>query len=199
MRIWFLLAGLLLAPFLGMAQDISFSRNFRPTNAENVPYTPADGTDWATDPDDVEDALDKAADRVAALETAAAKGRLVTVTVGAEAANVIALTITVDDLLGVDAAGPVRLQVRLFSDAHFTTATNAAAFPLTDGGDGNIEATDGGVVSVIVLTGASTRVQLNCTDSATASGSTVYGTVEVLGAGPVFSAKTRFTATFDGA
>jgi hypothetical protein len=134
-----------------------------------------------------------------ALQAAAAKGRLVTVTVGAEDANVIALTISVDNMLGADAAGAVRLQVRLWSNAHFTTATNAAAFPLTDGGDGTIEATDGGVVSVIVLTGASTRVQLNCTDAATASGATVYGTVEVLGAGPVVSAKTRFTATFDGA
>lgn len=137
--------------------------------------------------------------RADTLETAAAKARLLTVTVGAEAANVIAVTIDVDDALGANAAGPVRLQVQLWSNAHFTTATNAAAFPITDGGDGTIEATDGGVVSVIVLTGASTRVQLNITDSATASGSTVYGTAEVLGAGPVFSAKARFTATFDGA
>lgn len=239
MRIWFLLAGLLLAPFLANAQDISFSRNFRATNAANVPYTaavaadwdgnadpgdtddalnqlaervddievaggigytPADTNDWpGADPTLVSGALDTLADRVATLETAAAKGRLISVTVNAEAANVIRVDLNIDDLLGSDISGPTRLQVRLYSDANMTTATNAAAFPLTDGGDGNIEATDGGVVAVIVLTGGSSRVQLNCTDSATGSGSTVYGVAEVLaGSSPVVSARARFTVTFDG-
>lgn len=167
--------------------------------AGEVTYTPADTNDWpGADPTLASGALDTLAERATALEAAAAKGRLTTVTVGAEAADAIAVTIEVDDLLGVDATGPVRLQVRLWTDQHFTTAVNAAAFPISDGGDGTIEASDLGVVSAIVLTGAGAGVQLVITDAAGASGSTVYGTVEVLGAGPIFSAVSRFVATFDG-
>lgn len=169
--------------------------------AAEVTYTPADTNDWpGADPALVSSGLDTLADRITALETAAAKGRLVTVTVGAEAANVIALTVEVNDLLGVDAAGPVRTQVRLFEDVHYLTAANPGMFPVTDGGDGTVESTNmAGSVSVICLTGASTRNQLNVTDSGGASGTALYGYVDVLaGTSPVVSARVRFTLTFDG-
>ena len=196
----------LISPIVGKAVTTEFDLDARIDTLEagvpasEVTYTPAVGGDWVNpDPTLASGALDDLAARLTTAETAAGRGRIITATVGAEAADVIAITLAVDDIFGNDVSAPTRMQVALFTDANFTTAANAAAFPLTDGGDGTVEATDLGIVSVIVLTGGSSRVQLNCTDAAGASGSTLYGLAEVLsGSTPVFSARCRFTLTFDG-
>ncbi len=131
--------------------------------------------------------------------TLVARAAIVTVSAAAEVANVIALTISVDDGALADRGSATRLKIGLYTDVWMNTLANAMAFAIADGGDGSIESTDGGNAQVIALTGASSRVQLTVTDSLGASGQTLYVRVEPISDGTtgLVASVTRKTIAFD--
>lgn len=188
---------------------ISFSRNSDTTDAANVPYTPAVLTDWDgdADPGSTGAALNQLAERVDDNEIAiAALGaptyvRRLTVAVGAENLDTIAVTITVKDSAGVAIAGTDTLLVALYNNAYLSSTANAATFPISDVGSGAIVSSDDGGVSRHICTTANGVLQLRVTDANGASGSRLYLSVELWHDGSVgLTAGHLVTSiTFDGA
>ncbi len=167
--------------------------------SSGIGYTPADTNDWpGVDPTAVSGALDLVADRVATAEAFLARGRLVTVSATAEAAEAITLTISVADGNGQPVAGE-RVRVFISTDPEGTSAVNAAAFVIADAGDGTIEDEDTGnaIWNCLIAGIVTSKVVLSVTDQA-ASGSTLYVWVDVLGNGTtaVMSARVRTSITF---
>lgn len=126
--------------------------------------------------------------------------RRVTVTVGAENLDTIAVTITVKDAEGNAIAGTDTLLVALYNNAYVSSTANAASFPITDVGSGAIVSSDHGGVSRHICTTANGVLQLRVTDSNGASGSTLYLSVELWGDGSsgLTSARVVKSITFDG-
>jgi hypothetical protein len=199
MRIWFLLAGLLLAPFLAHAQDIPFSRNFRATNAANIPYSPAVAADWDgnADPGDTDDALNQLAERVddnegalsplsnvvADLGTAnnnintlGAYLRNVTLMDAVEVGNAIVYSLTAVDGMGnaINILGGETVWVEAFTDAAHSVAAIPADWTLTDGGNGSLVATSAGVTKAKFQTTDVGALQVAVTDVSGVSGATLH-------------------------
>lgn len=98
--------------------------------------------------------------------------------IGAEAANVIALTVQLQDGLGASTLVATNVFVRLI-DANGIDSL-AAAFTLADGGAGTLISTTG-QASVLATTSAGGTLVLDVTDVVGASGATIYALVWVIG------------------
>lgn len=172
-------------------------------------YTPGDLTDWngGVDPGTLVQGVNQLADRTKANEIAiaalspAAYVRRLTVAIGAENLDTIAVTITVKDYAGAAVAGTDTLLVALYNNAYLSSTANAATFPITDVGSGTIVSSDDGGVSRHICTTANGVLQLRVTDSNGASGSTLYLSVELWHAGSVGLTAGRLvtSVTFNGA
>lgn len=164
--------------------------------ATGVGYTPADGTAWADpDPTAVNGALDDLALTRQSL-------RKIETSVGAEAANVIAVTITVTNGVGAALSSAVRLKIGIYTDDVCDTIAAKAAFTLSDGGDGSLLSEAAANAVYVFETSATGVCVVNVTDVATASGLTRHLLIELFHT--VSPAQTwapgplRQSVTFDG-
>lgn len=115
-----------------------------------------------------------------ALETQAKRQRIINVAVGAEAANVIALTYTVTAGDGTAITTPVNLKLGIYSDEVLDAVVAKAAFTLADGGDGSLVAQAASNAVYIFQTTAAGSLQVNVTDVAGASGLTRHVKAEII-------------------
>lgn len=127
------------------------------------------------------------------------KGRIITATVGAEAANVITVTFAQTDALGAAITAADSFEVELFTDEARSVLAAPAAFTLTDGGSGSRTAVSATVTKALFATTAAGALQVAITDVAGASGLTRYGKATLVSASPGASAAAPvlFTVTFD--
>ncbi len=179
---------------------VPFKRSSDTIDAANLPYTPATAANWtsATDPGSTKAALDQLASRGATLET---RQRIITVSAGAEAANVILLTYTVTNGDGTAINTPVTLRLSVYTDAVCDTLAAKAAFTLADGGDGSLVAQAASNAVYTFQTTAGGSLQVNVTDVAGASGLTRYVAAELFAtsvpANTWATTVVRQTVTFD--
>lgn len=169
--------------------------------AGGVGYTPADGSDWIDpDPATVASGLDKVADRVAGLAGALANLRRTTVTVGAEAADVITLQITLTDGTGAATTVADQVWLELYADTLYTTLSSQMGYGMADGGDGSVDVDDNNITRILCTTTAAGSLQVSVTDTLGASGTTLYGRVILVDSSPgvIAGVETHFSLTFDG-
>ena len=189
--------------------QVPFKRGSDVIDAANIPYTPAVLTDWDgnADPGSTRAALDQLAERVDDNEIAiAALGaptyvRRLTVVIGAENLDTIAVTITVKDAEGNAIAGTDTLLVGLYNNAYLSSTANSASFPISDVGAGAIVSSDDGGVSRHICTTANGVLALRITDANGASGSTLHLSVELWhnGSAGLTAGRLVTTVTFNGA
>jgi len=134
-------------------------------------------------------------------ETQANRQRIISVSAGAEAANVIALTYTVTAGDGTAINTPVTLRLSIYTDAVCDTLAAKAAFTLADGGDGSLVAQAASNAVYTFQTTAAGSLQVNVTDVAGGSGLTRYVTAELFAtsvpANTWATTVVRQTVTFD--
>lgn len=153
--------------------QVPFKRSSDIIDAANLPYTPATAANWtsAADPGSTKAALDQLASRAGSAES---RQRIINVSAGAEAANVIALTFTVTKGDGTAITAPVDMKLGIYSDAVLDAVVAKAAFTLADGGDGSLVSQAASNAVYIFQTTAAGSLVVNVTDVAGASGLTRY-------------------------
>lgn len=137
----------------------------------------------------------------AAITTLGAQGRIITLAVGAEAADVITLALTSTDALGAAVTAADRYEVELFEDEARSVPIEPAAYTLTDGGSGSLVATSATVTRALFETTAAGALQVAITDVAGGSDTEVFGKATLVSASPgaKMAAPILFAATFDNA
>lgn len=152
--------------------------------ASGIAYTPAVATDWDgdADPGNVDGALDQLAERVddneISIGTLIGLHRRFTLALGAEAADVIPLTVTVTDGAGAAISLPVRFQLEIFDDAALDDIAVQAAFTAgisgAPGSAGTLLQSAAANARYIFQTDNAGVADIVISDIATASGLTVY-------------------------
>lgn len=127
---------------------------------------------------------------------AASDFRRPVITVGAEAANVIKLSIQIQDLGGNNVAAAHTLHVRLYAGTMIESL--AAAYTLTDGGSGSVVTTTGNA-AVLYTTAADGLAEVNVTDVAGSSNTTIRVEVLVESQGNYAGLASTAAITFDNA
>lgn len=159
--------------------QVPFKRSSDTIDAANLPYTPATLANWtgSADPGSTKAALDQLASRGGTLET---RQRIINISAGAEAINVIKLTFTVTNGDGTAITAPASLKLGIYSDAVLDAVVAKAAFTLADGGAGSLSSQAASNAVYIFETTAAGSLEVNVTDVAGASGLTRYIKAEII-------------------